>query len=113
MSMNKKEFRKNQSQKLQKLSKTWEKKLDKINLYKELFKTTECEKYDNVAIKQNVNYELNTFLIISTDKQQNKKVLKPKTLPNTNMEFVEKTHDDKIVRTKFGVLEHESENYVN
>ena len=37
MSMNKKEFRKNQIQKLQKLSKTWEKKLDELNLYKELF----------------------------------------------------------------------------
>ena len=44
MSMNKKEFRKNQIQKLQKLSKTWEKKLDELNLYKELFKTTEWEK---------------------------------------------------------------------
>ena len=50
MSMNKKEFRKNQIQKLQKLSKTWEKKLDELNLYKELFKTTEWEKADNVAI---------------------------------------------------------------
>ena len=49
MSMNKKEFRKNQIQKLQKLSKTWEKKLDELNLYKELFKTTEWEKADNVA----------------------------------------------------------------
>ena len=105
MSMNKKEFRKNQIQKLQKLSKTWEKKLDELNLYKELFKTTEWEKADN--------FELDTFPIISTAQQQNKKVLVPKTLPNRMMEFVELTPDVKIVRTKFGVLEPESENYVN
>ncbi|MDN4833683.1 5-formyltetrahydrofolate cyclo-ligase [Ligilactobacillus salivarius] len=113
MSMNKKEFRKNQIQKLQKLSKTWEKKLDELNLYKELFKTTEWEKTDNVAITLSEDFELDTFPIISTAQQQNKKVLVPKTLPNRMMEFVELTPDVKIVRTKFGVLEPESENYVN
>ena len=75
MSMNKKEFRKNQIQKLQKLSKTWEKKLDELNLYKELFKTTEWEKADNVAITLSEDFELDTFPIISTAQQQNKKVL--------------------------------------
>ena len=113
MSINKKEFRKNQIQKLQKLSKTWEKKLDELNLYKELFKTTEWEKADNVAITLSEDFELDTFPIISTAQQQNKKVLVPKTLPNRMMEFVELTPDVKIVRTKFGVLEPESENYVN
>lgn len=76
-----------------------------IELYQQLFQSTDWQKAKTIAITLSQPFEFNTKPMIEQAWQEQKIVVVPRTEPARQMSFIPIQNFEKLVMTPFGVLE--------
>lgn len=74
-------------------------------LAEKLFKTPYWQASQTIGITLSTPIELDTWPIIERAREQRKRVVVPKTLPNWQMTFIQLTSEVEFKQSQFGVLE--------
>lgn len=98
-------IRRLQLERLLKLSGTWAKMANELELYEALFATSIWQKAHRIGVTISSSIEIDTKPIILQARLQSKEVYVPRTLPNRQMSFFKLKRNTVIEKNSFGIYE--------